>query len=123
MEKLYKILYIDDEEDLLLLVSGFFRDECLPIDTCLGTDQALEMIKKTKYDLIISDGQMPSGGGSDFFTYLMQEKLYQGKFILLTGEANLSHDPNRHSYDKIILKPFDFISLLRDVQEVLSSKL
>jgi DNA-binding NtrC family response regulator len=123
MERNFNILYIDDEEDLLLIVSVFFQAEYLPIHTCLNTEQALQMIEKTKYDLIISDGQMPFMSGSDFFTHLKREKLFNGKFILLTGEFDLNHDPNRQHYDRIILKPFDFLSLVRDVREVLNAEL
>ena len=123
MEKNYNILYIDDEEDLLLIVSGLFEHECLLVHTCLNPEQALQMIEKTKYDLIISDGQMPFMSGSDFFTHLKREKLFNGKFILLTGEFDLNHDPNRQHYDRIILKPFDFLSLVRDVREVLNAEL
>ena len=59
-----KILYIDDEPDLLAIASSFFEDAGLPIETCQDFDQALQRIRSRSYDLIISDSRMPGGSGT-----------------------------------------------------------
>jgi len=47
-----KILYVDDESELLNLASAFFEDEALPIDTCGNFSEALNKIREGSYDLI-----------------------------------------------------------------------
>lgn len=56
-----RVLYIDDEADLVELASSFFEDSDIPIDTSTDFHHALKMIRNNKYDIIISDVNMPSG--------------------------------------------------------------
>lgn len=114
-----KILYIDDESDLLMLASSFFADESLPIETCSSMSEALHKIKEGTYDLIISDARMPSGTGQELLTKLRNENLYQGKFILVTG--NLDHeDLNEEGCDLVLFKPLRFQDLVDQAKKLLS---
>jgi DNA-binding response OmpR family regulator len=119
MPEVPKILYIDDEEDLLSLAESFFEDENLPIDISTNFHDALEKIKSTTYDLIISDARMPSGSGEELFQLIKSEGHFSGKFILVTG--NMDHfDPNVPSeYDQVIYKPLRFHELVEKVKKLL----
>jgi DNA-binding response OmpR family regulator len=114
-----RILYIDDEVDLLDLAASFFEDENLPIETCSDFDEALALIRKNPYDLIISDAKMPSGSGFELFKIIKKENLFQGKIILVTG--NLENPAESHSlgYDMIIYKPIKFQELVEKVKSLL----
>jgi CheY-like chemotaxis protein len=113
-----RILYIDDEVDLVELASSFFEDEGLPIDSCTTFHDALERVRNNKYDLIISDVHMPTGSGHELRSIITKEKLFQGKFILVTGSG--SDLENQNDYDLIIYKPLDFQELIIQVKKLLS---
>ena len=114
-----RILYIDDECDLLMLASSFFADESLPIETCSSMSEALQKIKHCSYDLIISDARMPSGTGQELLTKLRNENLFQGKFILVTG--NLDHDNlSGQGCDLVLFKPLSFQDLVEQAKRILS---
>ncbi|MDD1687457.1 PAS domain S-box protein [Methanoregula sp.] len=81
------VLYIDDESDLLeicklyLEVSGEYT-----IDTVTSATAGLELLKKTSYDVVVCDYQMP---GMDGIT-LLKTLRAQGNdlpFILFTGRG------------------------------------
>lgn len=114
-----RILYIDDESDLLMLATSFFADESLPIETCSSMSEALQRIKQGSYDLIISDARMPSGTGQELLTKLRDENLFKGKFILVTG--NLDHDNlSEQGCDLVLFKPLRFQDLVEQAKKMLS---
>lgn len=112
-----RILYVDDEADLVELASTFFEDEGLPIDSSTTFDDALKKIKNNKYDLIISDVHMPTGSGHELHSIITKENLFQGKFILVTGSG--PDLQNQTTYDLIIYKPVDFQELINQVKTIL----
>jgi CheY-like chemotaxis protein len=115
-----RILYVDDEIDLLMLASSFFADESLPIETCSSMSEALQRIKQGTYDLIISDARMPSGTGQELLTKLRNENLFQGKFILVTG--NLDHDNlPEQGCDLVLFKPLRLQELVEQAKNIITS--
>ncbi len=114
-----KVLYIDDELDLLDLAASFFEDEKLPIQTCSDFHQALELIRKHQYDIIISDAKMPSGSGHELFSLIKKEGLFKGKSILVTG--HLEENQQQIDYDLILYKPIMFQDLVDTVKRMLES--
>lgn len=114
-----KILYIDDEVDLLELASSFFEDENLPIDTCSDFHGALKLIRENQYDLIISDAKMPSGSGQELFRIVKSEGLFSGKLILLTGHVESQADALKADYDYVIYKPIEFQDLVLKIKKLL----
>ncbi|MFA6226275.1 MAG: response regulator [Methanoregula sp.] len=59
-----RILYVDDEPDLLKIGKLFLeRDGTFTIDTLASARLALEQLKTERYDAIISDYQMPEMDG------------------------------------------------------------
>jgi two-component system, chemotaxis family, sensor kinase CheA len=110
MSKVPKILYIDDEVDLVQLASSFFEDEDFPFETSTSFDEALSKIRGNHYDLIISDSKMPSGTGEELLSIVRSEGSFDGKFILVTG--NLDYQEGREDFDKVIHKPIRFEELI-----------
>lgn len=120
MSRQPKILYIDDENDLLNLASSFFEDESLPIETCTTFSEAMEKIRNSTYDLIISDARMPTGSGQELLSKIRAEKLFSGKFILVTGNLDFQDENDKNSYDLVLYKPLRFQDLVDQAKEMLS---
>lgn len=118
-----KILYIDDEADLLSLAASFFDDEQLPIETCENFHEALDKIRQSSYDLIISDARMPSGSGSELLKLIRDEKLFSGKVILVTGNLDYADASNEKEYDLLLFKPLRFQELVDHAKRMLLLKL
>jgi DNA-binding NtrC family response regulator len=117
-----KIMYIDDESDLLNLASSFFADESIPIDTCDNFSAALEKIRQGSYDLIISDARMPTGSGRELLKIIRDEKLFNGKFILVTGNLDYKNEGDKDVYDLVLFKPLRFQELVDHAKKMLQLK-
>jgi DNA-binding response OmpR family regulator len=115
-----RILYIDDEVDLLDLAATFFEEEGLSIETCTDFSGALELIRNNDYDLIISDAKMPSGSGFELFNIIKKEAHFRGKIILVTGNLENQQGCQQMGYDQVIFKPIGFAELVSRVRDLLN---
>lgn len=116
-----KILYVDDEQDLLELASTFFEDEKLPLDTAVDVPQAIELIRKNTYDVIIADVRMPSGNGMDLVKRARDEFGFKGRCILASGDVKIE-EARSAGCDHVVNKPIDFFALIDTIRELLQSK-
>lgn len=113
-----KILYVDDEQDLLNMASIIFEEEGFPIDTCDCIEKALDLISKNKYDLIITDLKMPGGSGIELITMARARGDFKGRVILVTGHFNPVDDSGM--LDLVVFKPVDFVKLIDNAKLLLS---
>ncbi|MBI5213274.1 MAG: response regulator, partial [Nitrospirae bacterium] len=60
-----KILVIDDEADIVELISYNLKKEGFAVDSSYNGEDALKKIKKNKYDLVILDLMLPGIQGLD----------------------------------------------------------
>ena len=71
--KQYQLLFVDDDGDFLAMIQDFFAtlgEEIWQIHCVTSADQALEMLKIRKMDLVISDVNMPMLDGIQFLHIL-----------------------------------------------------
>jgi DNA-binding response OmpR family regulator len=114
-----KVLFVDDEVDLLEIASGFFEDENISLDTASDFTTALSMIKSNQYDVIISDANMPTGSGIELFSIVNKDQNYKGKLILATGEMESPAWRKQARYDLVINKPLNFVELVDKVKSLI----
>jgi len=84
---MYSVLYVDDEKLLLDLCRTYLeKSGDFTVDTTDSVPAALEKIKDTAYDAIVSDYQMPE---TDGLTFLKEIRSQSGDipFILFTGKG------------------------------------
>ncbi len=111
-----KILYVDDELDLVQLAQSFFEEENMHIDIATDFDLALEQIRNNFYDIIITDAKMPKGSGFDLIKAVKAEGKFLGKFILVTGNIESTDIKNSGGFDLVIYKPVHFEELVDRVK-------
>ncbi len=87
-QKEIKVLLVDDEPDFLALITVFLarEKENFSIDTTSSAEEGMERLKDGKYDVVISDYQMPGMNGLEFLQNLRQSGSTI-PFIMLTGKG------------------------------------
>ncbi|HEX7342758.1 MAG TPA: response regulator [bacterium] len=104
-----RVLFVDDEPNVLKALRRVFMDEDLEIATAPSGDAGLEHLRQHSVDLILSDHNMPGMSGTEF---LAQAREIQPKAIrmLITGRSEidivLSAINKGHVY-KFFYKPWD----------------
>ena len=111
-----KILVVDDERSIRELLEIFLKKEGFEVRTAQSVAQALEVIKSTEFDVIISDIRMPDMSGVDLLRHLRSNN-FGGQFILLTAfaSAEAAIQALKMGAFDYILKTDNFIEELRVV--------
>ena len=81
-----KIVAVDDEPMVLELYPALFSNYGFDIDTFDNAREALQFLKENSVDAVISDIDMPSCNGIEFFKQTKKEKLEIGIVIFITGK-------------------------------------
>jgi len=111
-----RILVVDDERSIRELLEIFLKKEGFAPSTAQSVQEALELIKKTEFDLIISDIRMPDMSGIDLLRHVRSNN-FTGQFILLTAfaSADAAIQALKMGAFDYILKTDNFIEELRVV--------
>ncbi len=109
-----KILVVDDEPMHIDLISELLASQNHLVVSALAAEEAIKLLTSNKFDLIISDIEMPNMNGTAFHSYLQQHAEFSNiPFLFLTGLDN----PTSLSYFKD--KPLLTIVTKSNVKELL----
>jgi DNA-binding NtrC family response regulator len=112
-----RLLVVDDEAEILELLKLTFHD--CDVDTALDTGSALEQLKKTTFDAIITDVRMPGGSGLSLIDHAAT-LCPAAAVIVITG-----HHQEREPDPRVarwIPKPFSISGIRATVFEVLGAR-
>jgi CheY-like chemotaxis protein len=85
-----KILVIDDQPNLRLLVSKILEIEGYQVATAANGDEGIAMAKSEKPDLILMDVMMPKKNGYQLAAELkLKEATQQIPIVLMTGTSQM----------------------------------
>lgn len=125
-EKVYKILLVDDDKDILDIVTINIRSEIIArllIDESNNAEDAIALASEKRYDLIITDYKLPQLNGDELIRYLKKSNYNQNSpIIFISGFfTELDLPKGDESFNKIIFieKPFDLSNLIGHVREQL----
>lgn len=113
------ILFVDDEQNILSALVMIFRAEGFKVLTAESAAKGLELIKKNKVSVVISDHKMPGVDGLEFLS-LVKEVSPETVRCLLTAYADLKSsvpDIKEEEVYRYIMKPWDPNELKRIVKE------
>ena len=118
-----KILIVDDESDLLEIMSAWLQDHGYEIVTAADGPSALEMAKKHHPELVILDLMLPKMDGYKVTALLKTDSRYSKIPILLfTAKAPQEEDQKMQEearIDACLTKPFVPEAFLEKVRELI----
>ena len=107
-----KVLIIDDNEPVLTTIAEIIQGEEIEVDTASTGKEGLDLIKKNKYGLIISDIKLPDIDGFKIFESV-RDDLGDTKFVFMSGYATLE------KHLKLIDQAYGFLKKPFNVDEIL----
>ncbi len=89
MASVVKILFVDDEPDILEQAKTSLEkeDDRLSVDTAASARKGLEQINKHSYDAIVSEYGITDADGSDFLKIVKDERGIDIPFIIFTSKG------------------------------------
>lgn len=104
METISRLLIVEDDADVLELLRHFLNDFVDEIHLASNGAEALELIKNTEFDTILSDIEMPEMNGLRFLGFV-RSLGHMTPFVVLTA-----HGDHKRALEALSLGAFDFIT-------------
>ncbi len=121
-ESKYKILVVDDDQDILTTMSLALKDLNQTILTASDGMAALEAAEKEDPDILVLDLMLPKRGGFQVLQRLKGKPTMKGKrplVCMVTGNEGMRHQTfaEQNGVDDYLRKPFAIGNLVEIVQE------
>lgn len=120
-----RIVYVDDDLELVRLVETALSDEGWDVMTANDGESGLEMILVEQPDLVILDVMMPGLTGWEISKYLRTKKAFSDlPILMLTGIGERMNALTAPLYGATahLDKPFDLDDLLEVVRQLLGDE-
>lgn len=119
------ILVVDDEPDLIKVVTFRLKKWGYKVRTAADGREALEMMREVKPDLLLLDLCLPTVDGGEVCSQIRSdEKLKDMSIVLFTADASSSVAEKAQALgaDDYITKPFNPEELLAKVRRIMEKK-
>ena len=115
-----RILIVDDEPDIITLISRYAKREGYEVTTAEDGRQAIETCQKEDFDLIVMDIMMPD---TDGFTACKKIKEFKNIPVIMLSARGTEFDKLfgfEVGVDDYVTKPFSTMELMARIKAVLS---
>ncbi|MEO8255442.1 MAG: response regulator, partial [Flavobacterium sp.] len=115
------IIVVDDDPDLLQLTTEVLK-QYYNVISFSNADEALQNLDSQKFDLLITDIQMPNKDGFELIKELQNNENYSKQPLLaVTGRADLDHSVYTNAgFTTVLKKPFTPSILLKTIDAILN---
>ena len=126
IEKRWKILIVDDDPDILDIVTLCLKDNEIPSEKAYNGIEALDKARNRRYGLILLDINMPGMNGFEVIKHLKEDDRTRDiPVVVLTG-TYITEEDRKHGLRlgvvKYLTKPFSAGDLVADIKEALHVK-
>lgn len=83
-----KILIVDDEEDVCRSVTKILTRKGFAVDTALTAEDAVRLLKRSEFDLVITDLMMPKTDGMELLK-IIRDHYPELDVLMITGYASI----------------------------------
>ncbi|HEX7333184.1 MAG TPA: response regulator [Pyrinomonadaceae bacterium] len=112
-----RLLVVDDEESLRITTAAIFEKEGYIVDTASSGDEAIDLLSKTEYDLVLTDLHMEGGDGLSVLNQIRHQAPLTIS-VVLTGFASVESAIaalQEGAYDYLI-KPCDIETMKHTIR-------
>ena len=125
VKNLKKVLIVDDEETLTWSMARSLSRDKDKYEVIIANNgkEALNLLTKSKVDLVISDIRMPDINGLDLLVKIRKE-YPQTKVIIMTayGSSDVHKEANRRGSLYYVEKPFEISDIRRIIIDLIDKK-
>lgn len=117
-----KILIAEDEEILRMLIADTLEDGDFEVDEAEDGEEALKLLEKKQFDLVILDYMMPGLTGLDVIRKIRGEQALnkEVKILMLSAKSqqNEQEEVLKAGADFFMVKPFSPLQLFEKVGKI-----
>ena len=119
-----RFMVVDDDEDICKFMNRFFSRRGNKVKTVNNGADAIKLIKREEFDIVLCDMVMPGVCGSDVVLAIGNNTEKRPIIGIMTGwcEDYLSLDETDMEVDFVIKKPFKLSELTQRINEVIVSR-
>lgn len=116
-----RVLFVDDEPALRMLVETQLRDEGIDVTTADDGDTALDILDKEKFDLILLDIRMPRMDGVSVLKEIGERRI-SSRVIMLTAveDFEVAIEAVKLGAIDYITKPYQLEELTARIRRVVA---
>ncbi|HLT24893.1 MAG TPA: response regulator [Ignavibacteria bacterium] len=118
-----KILIVDDDRDMVSLMSFIFADEGFQVETAGSAAEAVAKLSNFRYQVIILDYDLRDKTGLDVIRF-MKENNINSKILMVSGfsRPEVKNQAYELGISKFVPKPFEIKELMHDVKKLSQSQ-
>jgi CheY-like chemotaxis protein len=117
-----RILWVDDEIDLLKSHVMFLTEKGFSVETATNGEDAVALVRKNKFDLLLLDESMPGRGGLDTLVEIKEEDpALPVVMITKNEEERLMDDAIGMKIDDYLLKPVNPLQIYSACKRILDT--
>lgn len=122
-----RMLIVDDEENILRAVGGYFELRGFQVDCACELEDAEKLLDRHAYDIVLADLRLTGINGVEGLEIVsyVREKRPHAKTVLLTayGTAEIREEAIQRGADAFLHKPQPLAEIARIVDSLLGSAL
>jgi ATP-dependent Lon protease len=111
------ILVVDDEKEIVSLYKLILEASGNKVTVTTNPEEALDLIARSQYDLVITDKKMPQVSGVEIIKSV-EAKNKETVIFLVTGDSTDSYE-FIHEKSRVLRKPISLESLSLKVNELI----
>jgi len=116
-----KILVVDDEKDVLNMLSAFFTNKGYDLFTAPNGETAFDILEKKHPDVVLLDMRMPNIDGVQVLSHIKAHYFDIKVIVLTTFDAEYAKKVEELGADAFLSKPFS-VTALSDIIEYIVTK-
>ncbi len=122
-KKKNKALVVDDDPSVLQVLAGYMKAFDFDVETTENPRMAVELCRRNRFDIILSDLMMPEMNGLEFLQEVRQADP-DAAFIMITGYPSIESavEAIRRGAQDYIIKPFKIEEIKHKVDKALLEK-
>jgi two-component system NtrC family response regulator len=118
-----RVLVIDDEPKMTMIISGSLQDAGLKVDTAATGKEAMERLGKKEYDVVVSDIRLPAPDGMKILEWLSVNRP-ETIVIMMTAfaEVKTAVEAMKKGAADYLINPFPLDELTLQIRRLLSQR-